>query len=175
MLPIGPEGQAEEQRPGSRFFGAQPHRLEVKGQAPAVHAAPAKDEAAPVDGEPDAVLIGGSGTPAALPEKTLKERGYKGKYYQTHGVANADFLRVGGKDVEGTLLPGGVSAESPWSHASEECIVVTAGVLTVEVGDEVHRLEVGDSCYFDSRLGHRYVNDGEEPTVFLVSITPPSY
>ncbi len=57
--------------------------------------------------KPDAVLIAGSGTPAALPEKTLKERGYKGKYYQTHGVANADFLRVGGKDVEGTLLPAG--------------------------------------------------------------------
>ena len=56
---------------------------------------------------PDAVLIAGSGTPAALPEKTLKERGYTGKIYQTHGVANNDFLRVGGKDVEGTLLPAG--------------------------------------------------------------------
>ena len=56
---------------------------------------------------PDAVLVGGSGTPAALPQKTLKERGYTGKYYQTHGVANADFLRVGGKDVEGTILPAG--------------------------------------------------------------------
>lgn len=57
--------------------------------------------------KPDAVLIAGSGTPAALPQKTLKERGYTGKIYQTHGVANADFLRVGGKDVEGTLLPAG--------------------------------------------------------------------
>ncbi len=57
--------------------------------------------------KPDAVLIAGSGTPAALPQKTLKERGYRGKYYQTHGVANADFLRVGGKDVEGTILPVG--------------------------------------------------------------------
>ncbi len=57
--------------------------------------------------KPDAILIAGSGTPAALPEKTLKERGYTGKIYQTHGVANNDFLRVGGKDVEGTLLPAG--------------------------------------------------------------------
>ena len=56
---------------------------------------------------PDAVLIAASGTPAALPQKTLKERGYAGKYYQTHGVANNDFLRVGGKDVEGTMLPSG--------------------------------------------------------------------
>jgi branched-chain amino acid transport system substrate-binding protein len=57
--------------------------------------------------KPDAVLIGASGTPAVLPQRTLQERGYAGKYYQTHGVANNDFLRVGGKDVEGTLLPSG--------------------------------------------------------------------
>jgi len=35
----------------------------------------------------DAVLVASSGTPAALPQKTLKERGYTGKMYQTHGVA----------------------------------------------------------------------------------------
>ncbi|MDP9896503.1 branched-chain amino acid transport system substrate-binding protein [Variovorax boronicumulans] len=66
--------------------------------------------------KPDAVLVGGSGTPAALPQKTLKERGYTGKMYQTHGVANSDFLRVGGKDVEGTFLPAGpvlVAAQLP--------------------------------------------------------------
>jgi len=56
---------------------------------------------------PDAVLIAGAGTPAALPQKTLKERGYAGKYYQTHGVANNDFLRVCGKDCDGTWLPAG--------------------------------------------------------------------
>ena len=57
--------------------------------------------------KPDAVLVAGAGTPAALPQKTLKEKGYKGAYYQTHGVANKDFLRVCGKDCEGTLLPAG--------------------------------------------------------------------
>jgi branched-chain amino acid transport system substrate-binding protein len=66
--------------------------------------------------KPDAVLIGGAGTPAALPQKSLKEKGYKGLIYQTHGVANNDFLRVGGKDVEGALLPVGpmvVAAQLP--------------------------------------------------------------
>ena len=57
--------------------------------------------------KPDAVLIGGAGTPAALPQKALKEKGYKGIIYQTHGVANNDFLRVCGKDCEGTFLPAG--------------------------------------------------------------------
>jgi len=72
-----------------------------------------------VSAKPDAVLIAGSGTPAVLPQRTLKERGYTGKYYQTHGVANNDFLRVGGKDVEGTLLPSGpvlVAAQLPATH-----------------------------------------------------------
>jgi branched-chain amino acid transport system substrate-binding protein len=69
--------------------------------------------------KPDAVLIAGSGTPAALPQKTLKEKGYKGAFYQTHGVANKDFLRVCGKDCEGTLLPAGpvlVAAQLPDSN-----------------------------------------------------------
>lgn len=69
---------------------------------------------------PDAVLIAGSGTPAALPQKTLKERGYKGKIYQTHGVANPDFLRVCGKDCEGTFLPAGpilVASQLPANNA----------------------------------------------------------
>lgn len=57
--------------------------------------------------KPDAILVAGAGTPAALPQKALREKGYKGPIYQTHGVANNDFLRVGGKDVEGTLLPAG--------------------------------------------------------------------
>jgi branched-chain amino acid transport system substrate-binding protein len=69
-----------------------------------------------VAARPDAVLIAGSGTPAVLPQRTLKERGYTGKYYQTHGVANNDFLRVGGKDVNDTYLPSGpvlVAAQLP--------------------------------------------------------------
>ena len=60
-----------------------------------------------VSANPDAILIAGAGTPAAFPQKALKERGYKGKIYQTHGVANNDFLRVCGRDCEGTMLPAG--------------------------------------------------------------------
>ena len=72
-----------------------------------------------VAARPDAVLIAGAGTPAALPQKALHERGYAGKYYQTHGVANMDFIRVGGKDVEGTILPAGpvlVASQLPDSN-----------------------------------------------------------
>ncbi|SDP58257.1 amino acid/amide ABC transporter substrate-binding protein, HAAT family [Ralstonia sp. 25mfcol4.1] len=72
---------------------------------------------------PDAILIAGSGTPAVLPQKTLNERGYKGRIYQTHGIASWDFLRIGGKDVEGTLFPTGpvvVARQLPDSHPAKK-------------------------------------------------------
>jgi branched-chain amino acid transport system substrate-binding protein len=53
---------------------------------------------------PDAVYIFSFGTPGATPHIELVKRGYKGAIYQTHGVANADFLRIGGKDVEGAYM-----------------------------------------------------------------------
>jgi branched-chain amino acid transport system substrate-binding protein len=53
------------------------------------------------------ILIGATGTPAALPHITLLERGYAGKLYHTHGVVNDDFLRVGGKKVEKAYAPIG--------------------------------------------------------------------
>jgi branched-chain amino acid transport system substrate-binding protein len=72
---------------------------------------------------PDAMLIVASGSGAAMPHKAIVERGYKGKIYQTHGVANADFLRVGGKNVQGTLLPAGpilVAEQLPDSNPSKK-------------------------------------------------------
>jgi branched-chain amino acid transport system substrate-binding protein len=69
---------------------------------------------------PDAILIAGSGTPAATPHKDLIARGYKGRIYQTHGVANADFLRVVGADGNGAFLPAGpllVVEQLPESNA----------------------------------------------------------
>ncbi|MEO8936318.1 MAG: ABC transporter substrate-binding protein [Burkholderiaceae bacterium] len=68
---------------------------------------------------PDAVVIGASGTPAATPVRTLRERGFKGRIYHNHGVANREFLRVCGKDCEGTFLPTGpvmVASQLPDSN-----------------------------------------------------------
>lgn len=76
-----------------------------------------------VSANPDAILIAGSGTPAALPQTALVDRNYKGKIYQTHGAANKEFIRVGGKAVEGAVLPVGpivVAAQLPDSHPSKK-------------------------------------------------------
>lgn len=65
---------------------------------------------------PDAVYILSAGTPGALPQIELAKRGYKGAVYQTQGVANNDFLRVGGKDLDGgfmTVAPVLVAEQLP--------------------------------------------------------------
>jgi branched-chain amino acid transport system substrate-binding protein len=56
---------------------------------------------------PDAVYVGASAAPAALPSIALAERGYRGRVYQSPAVVNPDFLRVGGKSVEGVIAPTG--------------------------------------------------------------------
>ena len=53
---------------------------------------------------PDAVLVAAAGGPTVLPHTTLVDQGYKGQIYQTHGAALPDFLKLGGKKVEGAIL-----------------------------------------------------------------------
>src|ERR1700722_5642072 len=60
-----------------------------------------------VAANPDAILIGASGTAAALPQSALRERGYKGLIYQTHGAASMDFIRIGGAAAEGVIMASG--------------------------------------------------------------------
>ena len=60
-----------------------------------------------VAANPDAILIGASGTAAALPQSTLRDRGYKGLIYQTHGAASMDFIRIAGKAAEGVIMASG--------------------------------------------------------------------
>src|SRR5215469_12041171 len=60
-----------------------------------------------VAANPDAILIGASGTAAALPQTELRERGYQGLIYQTHGAASMDFIRIAGKAAEGVIMASG--------------------------------------------------------------------
>lgn len=76
-----------------------------------------------VAAKPDAILVVASGTPSVMPQLALQERGYKGQIYQTHGTATKEFIRVGGKAVEGTILPVGpvvVADQLPDSHPSKK-------------------------------------------------------
>lgn len=89
--------------------------------------------------KPDVVFIGASGTPAAMPQITLRERGFKGKVYQSHGVTGKEFLRVGGKSVEGALIPVGpvlVAEQLPDSHPSKKSGVAFVKELEAKSGPD---------------------------------------
>ncbi len=76
-----------------------------------------------VSAKPDAILVVASGTPSAMPQLAVLDRGFKGQIYQTHGTATKEFIRVGGKAVEGTILPVGpvvVANQLPDSHPSKK-------------------------------------------------------
>jgi branched-chain amino acid transport system substrate-binding protein len=60
-----------------------------------------------VAAKPDAILVGASGTAAALPQLALRERGFTGNIYQTHGAVTKDFIRIAGKSAEDVILPSG--------------------------------------------------------------------
>jgi len=89
--------------------------------------------------KPDVVFVGASGTPAAMPQITLRERGYKGKIYQSHGVTSKEFLRVGGKAVEGALIPVGpvlVAEQLPDSHPTKKNAVAFVQTLEAKYGPD---------------------------------------
>src|ERR1700709_1095220 len=56
---------------------------------------------------PDAILVGGSGTAAALPQTELRAKGYKGLIYHNHGAASMDFIRIAGPAAEGVIMASG--------------------------------------------------------------------
>ena len=98
--------------------------------------------------KPDAVLIAGAGTPSALPQKTLLERGYGGVIYQTHGIGTLEFLQVGGKDVEGTLFPTGpgvVARELPDSNPVKQVAVAFADKYEAQYGAHTLTQFAGDA------------------------------
>jgi branched-chain amino acid transport system substrate-binding protein len=98
--------------------------------------------------KPDVVFVGASGTPAAMPQITLRERGYKGKIYQSHGVTSKEFLRVGGKSVEGALIPVGpvlVAEQLPDSHPSKKSAVAFVNELEAKSGPDSRSTFAGAS------------------------------
>ena len=56
---------------------------------------------------PDAVVVGGSGSPAATPQIALVDQGYKGPIYHNHGTVNLPFIQTGKKAAEGAIAPTG--------------------------------------------------------------------
>ncbi|NML27815.1 ABC transporter substrate-binding protein [Zoogloea dura] len=98
--------------------------------------------------KPDVVFVGASGTPAAMPQITLRERGFKGNIYQSHGVTSKEFLRVGGKAVEGALIPVGpvlVAEQLPDSHPTKKTSMAFVKELEAKNGPDSRSTFAGAS------------------------------
>jgi len=57
--------------------------------------------------KPDAIFVGASGTPGALPHVALAERNWTGPTYGSPAVFNKDFVRIGGDAIEGMMAVTG--------------------------------------------------------------------
>lgn len=72
--------------------------------------------------KPQAILVAAPGSSAVTPQVALYDRGYRGQMYQTHGAALDQFLKLGGKKVENTILAASlmlVINEVPNTHPSK--------------------------------------------------------
>ena len=78
--------------------------------------------------------------------------------------------------IMSTIEPGGGTGAEPYTHDSdEEVVVVLSGELDLWVADEHYVLHEGDAITFPSRLPHWNENHGDDPATVLFCLTPPSF
>lgn len=103
--------------------------------------------------KPDAVLIAAAGTPGALPQKTLTDRGYKGRIYQTYGIANREFLKLAGKDAEGAIFAaGGVLVAQQLEQSNPIRKVALEAITAYEAAYGPDTMSVFSANAFDANL-----------------------
>lgn len=73
------------------------------------------------------------------------------------------------------LEPGAATCEDPLTHPGEEVTHVIQGKMWIQVGEEQHILEAGDTIYYFASIPHKIVSIGEEDLVFISTITPPQF
>lgn len=87
--------------------------------------------------KPAAVLVAATGADAVLPQRTLRERGFSGQVYQTHGIATPTFLQEGAEDVEGTLFAAGPAMFAralPAQHPAQSAALAFADLYEGQYG-----------------------------------------
>lgn len=113
----------------------------------------------------------------STPQIQLSRKGTRSRIISPQGSIQYEQIMRGHPDMavlHGLLEPGASSSAEPWSHPAIECAYVTVGTLTVEVGSRLYTVPAGDAITLDSRQPHRYINESNSPTEFILSVTPPT-
>lgn len=74
-----------------------------------------------------------------------------------------------------TLEKGAFTCDEPLAHKGEEVILVLNGSMDIEIGNEKHSLNKGDSIYYFASIPHRIENTGDSDLEFISTITPPRF
>ena len=69
--------------------------------------------------------------------------------------------------------PGADTGTTLLQHNAHEGGVVVSGRIEVTVGSSRAELVAGDAYLFDSRIPHRFTNQGDEDAVVVSACTPP--
>lgn len=97
---------------------------------------------------------------------------------QTHAGVRIELLSIGAKQLESQIfrVPPGAGSDGAYSHEGEEFIYMMAGTLELWLEElECYTLQEGDSFWFESSMGHRWYNPGDQEAVLLWINTPPTF
>ncbi len=110
------------------------------------------------------------------------------KYFYTRdelseiGSGPISYLQVGSDLSEGQLQilyerysPGADTGQSMLSHDAEEGGIILQGRLEVTVDNQVQVLTTGGAYRFNSRLPHRFRNNGSGECIVVSACTPPTF
>ena len=96
----------------------------------------------------------------------------------TKGGVRMEVLSFGTTLLECMLfqVPPGAGSEGAYSHTGEEFIYMLSGELEVWLDEiECYSLVPGDSLWFKSTSGHRFVNPHDREAVLIWVNTPPTF
>ena len=74
--------------------------------------------------------------------------------------------------VMSEYAPGASSGDDTYGHEGEESGFLLSGILDVQIGDQIYRLNPGDSFQFESHLPHRYHNPGDQVAKLMMTLVP---
>ena len=69
------------------------------------------------------------------------------------------------------LSGGGVEDADAHPPGTSENLVVTQGIVEIDVGGQTHHLETGDSIVFEADAPHSYRNPGKDEAVMYLVMT----